>query len=232
MTVATETGTSAATAAWRAVPGHSPRAVNPAAAASARPVTTTTGARTRLRRTSASRAWTSGWPGGAADSVSRGGVDTEAPARHVPLARPGRLLEGGGLRLKRWRQPERAVGIRVGPAGHAVLPDALGQPHQLLELGLRDRRRGIGRREQVLASLLGARRSRAWRDREVPPAVARVVDRVGEAGVAVRPVALDDRHGVRVRRPPGPRSPRGLARGGAGAAGGQQRAGREHGAAA
>src|SRR5215471_10773315 len=92
------TGTAAVAVAGRAAPGHSPRTVNPAAAASASPATTITGARPCLPRPDPSRPDPSRAdpsrpdPSRAdpsldgADTVSRGGVDIEASAGHVPLA--------------------------------------------------------------------------------------------------------------------------------------------------
>src|SRR5215831_3243745 len=121
------TGTAAVAVAGRAAPGHSPRTVNPAAAASASPATTITGARPCLPRPDPSRPDPSrpdpfrpdpSLDG--ADTVSRGGVDIEASAGHVPLACLGRPRPGVGLLLQRRRQPERAVRVRVGPVGHAV----------------------------------------------------------------------------------------------------------------
>src|SRR5215831_2491090 len=116
------TGTAAVAVAGRAAPGHSPRTVNPAAAASASPATTITGARPCLPRPDPSRPDPSRPDPSldGADTVSRGGVDIEASAGHVPLACLGRPRPGVGLLLQRRRQPERAVRVRVGPVGHAV----------------------------------------------------------------------------------------------------------------
>ena len=120
-------------------------------------------------------------------------------AREVPLAGAPGCLVRGILRVDRRRQRERSVRVRVRPVGRTVVPEALGQPDKLLELRLRDGWRGVARGEQVLAGLLGACRGGPRRDGEVPPAVARVIDRIGERRVPVGPVTGDDRHGLVVR---------------------------------
>src|SRR6266702_1440459 len=163
--------------------GQKPRNVNPAMA-----VTSTT-------------------PAGSSQPVREPGLpasgsrdDIEASAREVPLACLERVLLGRRLLRQRLRERELALRVRVGPVGHAVGADALGEPYQLLELGLRDRGRRGGRGEQMLARLLRAHRSARGGNGEVPAPVPRVVHRVGETRIAVRPVATHDRGDVRIRR--------------------------------
>src|SRR4030081_3063831 len=113
--------------------------MRPAAAASAPPVTAIASGR-RLRATGDGGAARGGSVRGA--STSTGPAPGEESADEVDIvvtAARQILLSGapccrvrGILRFNRRRQRERAVRIRVRPVGRAVLPEALGQPDQLL----------------------------------------------------------------------------------------------------